>query len=133
LTTFLSSVEFYPFANTNPVVVNASNVVGGAPAGSLDISVFVTDANADGGYVIIRFRVGGVGMFLGATITAQGDTTPTGFPNMHVDGLPSTPVQQVFRWNFAADGLTTGQIVQIEVLPVGATLGTPVRFTTTLP
>jgi hypothetical protein len=131
---FLGSLEFYPFENTNPVVASAFTGTTGVN-GTVYILITVTDADADGGYVIIRFRAPvGTGMFRLATIDQQSPSTaPANFPNMQVGGMPSQALPYSFRWNFAADGLSSGQLVEIEVLPVGATLGSPVNFVVALP
>jgi hypothetical protein len=133
-TNFLGSLEFYPFDNSNPVVASAFTNTTGVN-GTLFILMTVTDANADGGYVIIRFRTpAGSGMFRQCTIDQQSPSTAANnFPNMQVGGMPNQAIPYSFRWNFAADGLSSGQSVEIEVLPVGATLGSPVNFTVSLP
>lgn len=129
---FLATVEVYPFDNKNPVVESAAALATGVP-GTADIDVGVTDEDADGGYLIIRYRVG-TGMFMLATIIQQTPSSaPAGFPNMQVAALPTPGAHYSFRWNYAANGLSAGQSVEVEVLPVGATLGTPVTFTTALP
>ena len=98
------------------------------------IDLTITDQDSDGGYVIIRYRPGGIGMFRLCTITEQNPSSAGGvipaFPNMHVEGLPNQPFPFAFKWNFAADGLTSGQTVEIEIIPVGVTLGTPVTIPT---
>jgi Kelch motif len=132
ITNFLSSVEVYPFENQNPVVTSASVVTTGFP-GLADISIGITDEDADGGYVIIRWRPAGGGMFMLPTLTQQVPSSAGTFPNMQVDGIPSIATPYAFRWDFAADGLTTGTAVDVEIIPVGATLGTPVIFVTALP
>jgi hypothetical protein len=133
VTSFLSTVEVYPIDNRVPVVASAFGLPTGV-GGTADIQVGITDEDADGGYLIIRYRVGGVGMFMLATITQQTPSTaPANFPNMHVSGLPGFAVPYTFRWNYAANGLSAGQVVEVEVLPVGAVLGDPVSFIVTLP
>jgi len=133
-TNFLGSLEFYPFENTNPVVASAFTNATGV-TGTMYLLITVQDADADGGYVIIRFRApAGSGLFRQATIDQQSPSTASGnFPNMQVLGMPNQALPYSFRWNFVADGLSSGQTAEIEVLPVGATLGTPVHFTVTLP
>jgi hypothetical protein len=131
--TYLDSVEIYPFENMNPVVAGVALFAGSAP-GTADLHVGITDPDADGGYLIVRYRLGSSGMFMLATIDQQTPSTaPGGFPNMHVSGLPSSPVDYVFRWNHAADGLASGQAIQLEVLPIGATLGTAVLLNAAVP
>jgi hypothetical protein len=133
MTNFLGSLELYPFENTNPTVATAFTGTTGI-TGTVYVLITVEDADADGGYVIIRYRPGGVGMFRLCTIDSQSPSTaPGNFPNMYVFGMPGMPQPYSFRWNFVADGLASGQVAEIEVLPVGATLGTPVRFTFMLP
>lgn len=132
VTNFLGSIELFPTENANPVVAGASSSASPA-AGTLFIHVSVTDADADGGYLIIRFRTAG-GNFQLCTIDEQQPSTAGGtFPNMQVSGLPSPATPYSFRWSFLADGLASGQSVEIEVLPIGATLGAAVRFDATLP
>jgi hypothetical protein len=133
VTSFLQTVEVYPFENQNPVVESVTALATGVP-GTIDIDVSITDEDADGGYVIIRWRPAGTtGMFMLARIISQTPSTaPANFPNMQVAGMPGIGTHYAFRWNFAADALSAGQSVEIQVLPVGATIGDPVVFTTIL-
>ena len=132
-TTFLNDLEMYPFDNMNPVVTSAFTATS-PMAGTMYIDMTITDQDSDGGYVIIRYRPGGIGMFRLCTITEQNPSSANGvipaFPNMHVEGLPSQPFPFAFKWNYTADGLTAGQTVEIEIIPVGVTLGTPVKIPT---
>ena len=52
---------------------------------------------------------------------------------MQVIGTPGIGTHFLFRWNYAADALNAGQSVEVEVLPVGASLGAAHRFTAVLP
>lgn len=125
---FLNTLEMYTYDNMNPVIASAFTATSGVN-GTVYVDMTVTDPDADGGYVIIRFRPFGAGMFKLCTIDQQNPSTAGGgFPNMQVGGMPNQALPYAFRWNFAADGLTSGQTVQVEVLPVGVTLGTPVTL-----
>lgn len=136
---FLDDVEVLPFSNTVPVVSAFTSTTftptGPPMTSNLALNVTIDDADADGGYVVIRWRQGFNGPFAPATIISQVPSTvpdpSTGaltFPNLEV-GVG----QYSFLWDFAADGAPSGQTVQVEVIPVGATLGTPARFSVTLP
>ena len=50
------------------------------------------------------------------------------FPNFRV-----TPGTYSFRWLTGVDGVASGTTVEIEVLPVGATLGTAFHFIAVVP
>ncbi len=39
----------------------------------------------------------------------------------------------MFIWNFGADGVAAQQIVEIQIIPFGAVIGTPVGFTAQTP
>jgi hypothetical protein len=117
----------------NPVIAQAFTATSGTN-GTLYIDITVTDQDADGGYVIIRFRPGATGAYRLCTIDQQNPSSAGGsFPNMQVEGLPAQAFPYAFRWNFAADGMSSGQLVQVEVIPIGVTLGTPVNMTFNLP
>jgi hypothetical protein len=125
---FLNTLEMYTYDNMNPVIASAFTATS-AVNGTLYVDMTVTDPDADGGYVIIRFRPFGTGPFKLCTIDQQNPSTAgNAFPNMQVGGMPNQALPYAFRWNFAADGLSSGQTVQIEILPIGVTLGTPVTL-----
>lgn len=125
---WLDSIEVFPFSNTVPTLFTC-NAAPGVNAGLLAISATVTDSNSDGGYVVIRYREAGTVDWRHANITQQTPTTATmatqaNFPTMEVD-VSLNNGQYVFIWDFAAQGLTTGQTVDIQIIPFGATLGSP--------
>ena len=128
---FLDSVEFFAFSNEVPTVVQAMtanyNPVGGAT--TIDINVDIADADADGGYVIIRFsNLTQVTACMTATITAQSPSTAANnFPNMMV-----APGSYTFTWDYAADGVNPSDMVEIEIIPVGAVIGSPTKITATV-
>jgi hypothetical protein len=128
---FLDSVEFYAFSNSVPVVSSAMTATSGT-AGTVGINFVVTDADADGGYVIIRYRTTvGSGNWEQATIASQTPSSissPANFANHQVCPGPYT-----FVWNFAADGVSNATQVEIEILPFGAVIGTPTRFVARTP
>ena len=39
-----------------------------------------------------------------------------------------TPGSFAFTWDYAADGVATGTDVEIEIIPVGAVIGSPLRL-----
>jgi hypothetical protein len=131
---YLNDLEIFPFTNTNPAITNAFTASAGSP-GYIYLDITVTDQDGDGGYVIIRFRAppgNNAVPFRLATIDQQSPSTgPSFFPNMQVGGMPSQSLPYAFRWHYAADGLSSGQSAEVEIIPVGVTLGTPVRFTVT--
>jgi hypothetical protein len=121
---FLDSMEFFAFSNAVPIVVNPMTVANPSAAIQL-IRVEITDTEGDGGYVIIRYRFpAGSGSWKLATITGQSPSSPAGVPTMQV--YPGT---FDFSWDFAADGLSVNDVVDIQVLPVGVVLGTPASNT----
>jgi hypothetical protein len=133
-TNFLNTLEVYTYDNMNPVVASAFTAASGVP-GTLYLDMTVTDVDADGGYVVIRWRPAfGSQTYRLATIDQQNPSTAGGgFPNMQVGGMPNQALPYAFRWNFGADGLSTGQTVDVEILPIGVTLGTPVHLQIQLP
>ena len=125
---FLDTIEVFPLRNSLPTVPSAMTAMSSL-AGTLLITVNVADAENDGGYVIIRFRTLPSGTFRRATIDAQSPSTAgANFPNFQV-----SPGVYAFRWDTAADGVSSGASVEIEVLPVGTTLGSAVRFNAQVP
>jgi hypothetical protein len=128
---FLDSLEFYAFSNSVPVL-SAPATSTSQTAGTVGINFTVTDADADGGYVIVRFRTTpGSGPWSHATIVAQTPssiTSPANFPNHEV-----CPGNYLFVWNFQGDGVPNGTVVEIELIPFGAVIGTPVKFTARTP
>ena len=128
---FLDSIEFFAFSNDVPTVASAMTAVSTkvsqvTPGGAtMNINVDVTDAEQDGGYVIIRYRALPSGLWNSATIICQSPSTSsvTDYPNMMV-----TPGSFAFTWDYAADGVATGTDVEIEIIPVGAVIGSPLRL-----
>ena len=118
---FLDSIEFFAFSNDVPAVANAMTAVSTNPNSTMNITVDVTDANQDGGYVIIRYRKLG-GLIHSATIISQSPSTSSvpGYPNMMVE-----PGSYTFTWDYTADGVAPGEDVEIEIIPVGAVIGSP--------
>ncbi len=131
-TNYIDTIELYPFDNAVPVIAAAVTATSGT-AGTMFVNVSVSDANNDGGYVIIRFRQGS-GPWQLATIDQQFPSTVAGnFPTMQVTGNSAIPSFYNFRWNFAADGVASGATVTIEVLPIGAVLGSANQFSAVTP
>ena len=126
---YLNDVEFYLFSNAVPVVTNPMTS-GSGVGGNLTITFEVTDANADGGYVYVRFRDPAAGgAWSKATIVSQiPSTAPGNYPNLQV--FPGT---YNLVWNYQTDGVTSGAVVEFEIIPVGAVLGTPVNFPLQVP
>lgn len=128
---FLDSIEFFSFSNDVPIVTQAMTSTSSKPSGlggtsgTVNIDVDVTDAEQDGGYVIIRYRTVPAGDFCTATIICQtpSTSTVTDYPNMMV-----SPGSYTFTWDYPADGINPGELVEIEIIPVGAIIGSPLRF-----
>lgn len=127
---FLDSVEFYAFSNAVPMVASANTSASGQGAGTVAINFNVTDANNDGGYVVVRYRTTiGSGPWSHATISSQTPSSlPGNFPNHEVCVGNVT-----FIWNFAADGVGAMTPVEIQLIPFGAVIGTPMQFLAATP
>ena len=109
--TALDSIEVFQFQNTPPVatalavsVVSTANVL---------ITFNLTDAEGDCSFVIVR-------------ITTNNGTTWT-FPTLlnAEETVNLAPGSHTVRWNALADGLTA-QTVQVQVIPFGGAIGTPI-------
>jgi hypothetical protein len=126
---FLDSIEFFSFSNVVPSITVAATSTSTAGTGTLSINVQVTDADQDGGYVLIRFTNLGSGVCAAATIVSQ---NPSSLGN-NIPNLEVNTGSYSFVWDYAADGLVTGNQVEIEVIPVGAVIGSPVKFLAAIP
>ncbi len=122
------STEVFAFSNQVPVV-SAPMSSANATAGLVNINFVVSDVDGDGGFVIVRFRPAASSVWSTAKITAQTPGSPT---------LGTTPTMEVapgsvsMTWDYAANGIASGTSVVVEVMPFGATLGTPVSVTFTV-
>lgn len=98
--------------------------------GNLTVTFEVTDANCDGGFIYVRFRTASSGgLWSKATIISQiPSTAPGNYPNFEV-----FPGAYNLVWDYQADGVTSGSVVELEIIPVGAVLGTPVSFPLQVP
>jgi len=126
---FLDSIEFYAFSNAVPVV-SAPLTSASQTAGTLGINFSVTDADADGGYVVVRYRTTvGSGSWSLATISAQTPSSAgSNYPNHEV-----CPGNYLFVWNFLGDGVPNATQVEIQIIPFGAVIGSPVSFVAVTP
>jgi hypothetical protein len=124
---FLDSVEFFPFSNNLPVVVLPNTQLGVASGNTLPIAFDVTDAEGDSGYVIVRTRLPGQD-WQPANIVAQSlnGGTPSSPANLMV-----VPGSHVFTWD--TTGFSSGAIVEVQIIPVGAVIGSPVSFQRQIP
>ncbi|MSR74988.1 MAG: hypothetical protein EXS14_05930 [Planctomycetes bacterium] len=121
------NTEVFAFSNQVPVVsvpMSSAN----ATAGVVNINFTVSDVDGDGGFVVVRFRPAASSTWSTATIVSQsplspGITTPT---------MEVAPGAVSMAWNYGADGVSSGTSVQVEVMPFGATLGTPMAVTFTV-
>ncbi|HYC79064.1 MAG TPA: kelch repeat-containing protein [Planctomycetota bacterium] len=119
--TFLDTLETFPQNNATPTITGASFSAG---VGGVGITVNATDPDGDGGYAIVRVRSGGSsGPFNMARLVA-GSANSDG-------GLNAGTT--VYLWDATAQGFAPGSSVEVEVIPVGATVGTPFRFTAVRP
>ena len=122
---FLTDIEFYAFSNTVPSITSTATST--APISQMvNIDFDVQDADQDGGFVFIRWRDQGSMDWQNATIDSQimPDGTVVFPPTFQI-----MPGDNTFRWNWAADGATANQVVEIQLIPVGAVLGSPATFT----
>lgn len=127
---FLDSIEFYAFSNSVPVI-SAPLTAASAAASSVAVNFMVSDTDADGGYVVIRFRTTpGSGPWTTATITSQNhpENPSNTFPNHEV-----CPGNYSFVWAFGQDGVASGSTVEIQIIPFGAVIGSPVQFVARTP
>lgn len=124
---FLDSIEFFPFSNTLPVVTLPNTQTGVATGQTLPIAFDVTDAEGDSAFVIIRVRQAG-GPWAPARITAQSHNggQPVSPPTYQV-----APGSHVFTWDFT--GFSQGTLVDVQIIPFGAVIGSPVSFQRTIP
>ncbi len=128
---FLDSIDFFAFSNEVPAITSAMTSASAKPSGTgsgatMNVDVAVTDADQDGGYVIIRYASPPGSDFCPATIICQtpSSSTVSDYPNMQVG-----PGNYTFTWDYTADGVVAGSPVQIEVIPVGAVIGSPLVIT----
>lgn len=121
---FLDSVEFYAFSNAVPVISTPNTSAVAGSVSTLAINFDVTDADADGGYVVVRFRApSGSGPWRHATIVSQTPSSaPSNFANHEV-----CVGQYTFVWDFGADGVGPATLVDIQIIPFGAVIGSPVQ------
>lgn len=127
--TFLDSIEFYAFSNSIPVV-NSPMTASVNSASMIGIDFTVTDSEQDGGYVIVRFREAGTTKWLNAYIDTQ--INPGGGAQTPASGRVIAGNYQ-FIWNYNANGVSSGTLVDIQLIPVGANIGTAVQFQARIP
>jgi hypothetical protein len=101
--------------------------LGSGTGTSLPITFDVTDAEGDSAYVIVRIREPGQS-YRNANITAQsigggGFTSPA--------TLMVVPGTVNLTWD--TTGIPSGTIVDVQIIPVGAVIGTPVNFQRMIP
>ncbi|MCA9320563.1 MAG: hypothetical protein KDB53_07505 [Planctomycetes bacterium] len=115
--TALDTIEAFQFNNSVPTVTGVT--VSGPASASVPISFTLVDNEGDRSFVFIRFSTDGGTTFNLATLTD---------PRSTVNLLPGS---RVLNWNAAADGVTGGTSVIVEVIPVGGIFGSPVRSVAT--
>lgn len=126
---FLDSIEFYAFSNAIPALSDPMTASTTLPS-MVGIEFTVTDAESDGGYVIVRYRQAGTTKWRNAFIDSQ--VNPTGGTQTPATGRVTSGNYR-FIWNFNANGLSSGQLVDIQLIPVGANIGTAVQFQALIP
>ena len=117
--TVLNSVEVFQFSNSAPVVSALSAV--GQTNGNVNIRFILGDFENDRSFVFARFSLDNGVTYHLATLVS---------PQSAVNLLPGT---YDLEWNVAADGLSSGQSVQIEIVPVGGVIGSPFARAITIP
>ncbi len=127
---YLDDAEVFAFSNQVPVVADV-NTSANATAGNINITFNVSDVDGDGGYVIVRYRVASIpgSPWKQATISGQTPASPgiTGHTGEVAPGATT------MVWNFAADSVSSGTPVEVQILPFGATLGTAASRTFVMP
>ncbi len=116
MNTVLDTIEVFQFANTRPVVSNLT--LTSSSASNVLIKFDLADAENDCSFVIVRFSVNG-----GAY----------GFANLvdYQETVNLAPGSVSIRWNAAVDGVSSGNMVTVEVIPVGGSMGALVRSAAT--
>jgi hypothetical protein len=121
---FLNDIEFYPLNNSPPALSGASLVSSGT-AGVGRINVTATDADGDGGYVIFRWRPSGGGPYSTGRLVPDPAAPTSPFGRV-------APGANALFWEFSAS-IGGGQAVDMQLIPVGAVIGTPLNFSGTTP
>lgn len=125
---YLADAEVFAFSNQVPVVADV-NTSANATAGSINITFNVSDVDGDGGYVIVRYRDTTTNIWEQATITGQ---TPAS-PGISGHTGEVAPGATTMVWNFAADSVSSGTSIEVQILPFGATLGSAASVTFVMP
>lgn len=113
------SIEVFQFSNTAPVVSNLNVSTGNLS--DVPIVFDLADAEGDRAFVVVRFSTDGGATFSFATLNDFAAT-------VNLAGG-----QVTLNWNAAADGIASGSMVQVQVIPVGGVFGQPVTATVTIP
>ena len=130
-TNFLSSVELFPVQNQMPVVTGVTPT---ATAGGVMLAVTITDADQDGGYVVIRHAAVGSSNYTQTVIDQQTPSSSVNPTNASYATMRVLPGTTMFRVPYAANGLSAGQQVTFKVDVVGAVISPSAgSVTTTLP
>lgn len=117
MNTVLDTIEVFQFNNTAPTVSNVV-VTSTSPANVL-IRFDLADSEGDCSFVIVRVSVDG-GAFGFASLIDYQET---------VNLAPGTAS---IRWNAAGNGAMSGSNVVVEIIPLGGTMGGPVRSASTM-
>ncbi len=115
----LNTIEVYQFNNSAPTVSNIAVSTPSGPAAA-GITFDLADAEGDRAFVIVRFSTDGGQTYQFATLTDYAKT------------VNLAPGSYTLTWNATADGLSAGQAVMLEIIPVGGRMGTPATASFTL-
>ena len=123
-TNFIIDLELFAFSNAVPEVLGLATSTAISP-NMLNVDFQVNDVDGDGGYAFMRFRQPPTISWSTATINSQ--ITPAG-TTLTPPTFEVTPGSNTFVWNFTNDGVPTSTVVEIELLPFGAVIGSTTRF-----
>jgi hypothetical protein len=105
-----------------------------ATAGGVMLAVTITDADQDGGYVVIRHAAVGSSNYTQTVIDQQTPSSSVNPTNASYATMRVLPGTTMFRVPYAANGLSAGQQVTFKVDVVGAVISPSAgSVTTTLP
>jgi hypothetical protein len=123
---FLDTVEMFPANNAVPTISAGGLTVAateGQSSTQATISLTATDADGDGGYVILRARDAGTTNAWSIVRLLAGSPGSNG---------RLMPGANSYTWDFITQ-FPNGANVEVQAIPVGSVFGTPVTFNATLP
>ena len=124
---YLDDVELFAFTNSLPQLALPATQVQPASGSIFPINFSVIDAEGDAGYALVRYQDSSNEWKPAQIISnsANGGAAITPANHQVVNG------QNVFNWD--TSGLTSGDIVTVQIIPFGATIGSPVSFQVQIP